>query len=44
MQGKKAIAWHNLVVEIRHDMPCMRYTRILNIPPAQTMEPMMRSE
>src|SRR5258708_35345082 len=27
-----------------YDISCTAYTRILNIPPAQTMEPMMRSE
>ena len=31
MQGEKAIAWHNLVVEIKMYMPCMRYHVIPNI-------------
>src|SRR5262252_1818882 len=33
MQGEKAIAWHNLVVEINVYISCMAYTRTPNIPP-----------
>src|SRR5215813_7713283 len=32
MQGKKVIAWHNLVVEINVYISCMAYTRISILP------------
>jgi hypothetical protein len=36
MQGKKALAWHILVVEINVYISSMAYTRIPNIPLAGT--------